>query len=197
MSTETPPPPVPVFVDFFAGAIGGIAGVIVGHPFDTIKVKLQTMPHPFPGEQAMYTGSLDCAKKVIKREGFFRGLYRGIGPPMLSGTPINAVCFFGYGVGKRLFTSDTHKTLTLSQYFVAGMISGLACVAVMTPAERVKCLLQVQSEDRWLNKDGTARKRFTGSFDCTFKIIKEEGIKGMFRGATITAFREIPGSGGY
>jgi hypothetical protein len=34
------------------------------------------MPRPAPGEAALYTGTWDCAKKTIKREGFL-GLYKG------------------------------------------------------------------------------------------------------------------------
>jgi hypothetical protein len=35
------------------------------------------MPKPAPGESPAYTGTWDCAKKTIKREGFF-GLYKGM-----------------------------------------------------------------------------------------------------------------------
>ena len=33
-----------------------------------LQVRLQTMPNPAPGEAPMYTGTLDCAKKTVKRE---------------------------------------------------------------------------------------------------------------------------------
>jgi len=35
------------------------------------------MPKPAPGESPLYTGTWDCAKKTIKREGFL-GLYKGM-----------------------------------------------------------------------------------------------------------------------
>ena len=35
------------------------------------------MPKPAPGESPAYAGTWDCAKKTIKREGFF-GLYKGM-----------------------------------------------------------------------------------------------------------------------
>ena len=30
-----------LFIDFFAGCAGGAAGILIGHPFDTIKVRMQ------------------------------------------------------------------------------------------------------------------------------------------------------------
>lgn len=29
-------------IDFLSGCVGGAAGVIIGHPFDTVKVIMQT-----------------------------------------------------------------------------------------------------------------------------------------------------------
>ena len=40
---------------FISGGFGGICTVLVGHPFDTIKVRLQTNPD--------YKGMVDCARK--------------------------------------------------------------------------------------------------------------------------------------
>ena len=54
--------------EFFAGGFGGSCLVLVGHPLDTIKVRLQTMPAVAPGVQPLYAGTLDCAKKTIKNE---------------------------------------------------------------------------------------------------------------------------------
>ncbi len=49
-----------------AGGVGGICAVVVGHPFDLIKVRLQT------AEKGVYSGALDVARKTIAREGLAR-----------------------------------------------------------------------------------------------------------------------------
>ena len=49
-----------------AGAVGGICAVVVGHPFDLVKVRLQT------AEKGVYSGAMDVVRKTIAREGLAR-----------------------------------------------------------------------------------------------------------------------------
>jgi len=42
--------------------------VLVGHPLDTIKVRIQTM-ESLPGQPPPYKGMGDCAQQIIKKEG--------------------------------------------------------------------------------------------------------------------------------
>jgi len=57
-----------------SGTAGGIGITLVGHPFDTLKVRLQTQPVAKP----IYRGLTDCFVKTMKWEGI-GGLYRGVG----------------------------------------------------------------------------------------------------------------------
>ncbi|KAJ8979237.1 hypothetical protein NQ317_009417 [Molorchus minor] len=108
---------------FICGGFGGICTVLVGHPLDTIKVRLQTMAIPkVAGEAPLYTGTLDCFKKTIKNEGV-KGLYKGMGAPLLGIAPIFAISFMGFGVGKQIFGPSDGKKLTYAQYFYAGAFS--------------------------------------------------------------------------
>jgi solute carrier family 25 carnitine/acylcarnitine transporter 20/29 len=49
-----------------AGGVGGLCAVIVGHPFDLVKVRLQT------AERGVYSGAIDVVRKTIAREGLAR-----------------------------------------------------------------------------------------------------------------------------
>lgn len=49
-----------------AGGVGGICAVVVGHPFDLVKVRLQT------AEKGVYSGAMDVVKRTIAREGLAR-----------------------------------------------------------------------------------------------------------------------------
>ena len=48
---------------FLSGAAGGISCVLVGHPFDLTKTRLQTAAR---GE---YTGAMDVVRKTLARDG--------------------------------------------------------------------------------------------------------------------------------
>lgn len=67
---------------FAAGGVGGLFAVVVGHPFDLVKVRMQT------AEKGVYTGAIDVVKKTIAREGLARGLYAGVSAPLVGVTPM-------------------------------------------------------------------------------------------------------------
>lgn len=49
-----------------AGGVGGVCAVVVGHPFDLVKVRLQT------AEKGVYKGAMDVVRRTIAREGLVR-----------------------------------------------------------------------------------------------------------------------------
>jgi solute carrier family 25 carnitine/acylcarnitine transporter 20/29 len=71
-----------------AGGFGGVCAVIVGHPFDLVKVRLQT------AERGVYTSALDVVRKSIARDGLRRGLYAGVSAPLVGVTPMCMLSFY-------------------------------------------------------------------------------------------------------
>ena len=65
-----------------AGGVGGVCAVIVGHPFDLVKVRMQT------AEKGVYTGAFDVVRKTVAREGLRKGLYAGVSAPLVGVTPM-------------------------------------------------------------------------------------------------------------
>jgi len=65
-----------------AGGFGGVCAVVVGHPFDLVKVRLQT------AEKGVYSSALDVVRKGIARDGLRRGLYAGVSAPLVGVTPM-------------------------------------------------------------------------------------------------------------
>jgi len=171
---------------FLSGGFGGVSLVLAGHPLDLIKVRLQT--------SNQYSGTLDCMKSILKQDGA-RGLYRGMTAPLIGVTPIFAICFWGYGLGKQisrnLWNTEKDETLSLTQLAFAGGFSALPTTLIMAPSERIKCLLQVQQSQ------ANSQTKFKGPLDVMKHLLKEGGVKSLFRGTGATLLRDVPGSVAY
>jgi solute carrier family 25 (mitochondrial carnitine/acylcarnitine transporter), member 20/29 len=189
MVTHQTPAQTPLWKQFVSGGVGGAALVLVGHPLDTIKVKVQTMT-VVPGKPPPYSGTFDCAAKIIRAEGP-RGLYRGMSSPLVGVTPMYALCFFGYGVGKKIFCQDQKadpqnlSELRLHRIALAGATSAVFSTPILAPLERVKCVLQVRGKELGKNATPIAVGK---------KIYAEGGIRSLNRGFMGTMSRDAVAS---
>lgn len=186
MSSEKAASPIKYFI---SGGFGGVCTVVAGHPLDTIKVRLQTMPKPAPGQPPLFKGTWDCARKTVAKEGVL-GLYKGMAAPLTGVAPIFAMSFFGFGVGKRLQQSgDSNEPLTPLQLFYAGAFSAIFTTTIMAPGERIKVLLQVQG--------GVTEAKYKGPIDVVKTLYREGGIRSIYKGTCATLLRDVPASGMY
>ncbi|CAH1453434.1 unnamed protein product [Lactuca virosa] len=181
--------------DLTAGTLGGASQLIVGHPFDTIKVKLQSQPVPPPGQRPKYSGAIDAVKQTVAAEGP-RGLYKGMGAPLATVAALNAVLFTVRGQMEALLRSEPRAPLTVNQQVVAGAGAGVAVAVLATPTELIKCRLQAQGAA--VTGPGaavTAAIKYSGPMDVAKQVLRSEGgIKGLFKGLIPTMGREVPGN---
>lgn len=176
--------------NFFAGGFGGICLVAAGHPLDTVKVRIQTMPVPLLGQLPIYSGTFDCIRKTFSNEGF-KGFYKGMATPLLGVTPMYAITFFGYSLGKKLQTPPENSDYTPLQIYNAGMLSAVFTTALNGPGERIKCLLQVQAAN------ANSPVIYKGPIDCVTKLYRSGGLRSVFRGTFATLLRDVPANGVY
>jgi solute carrier family 25 (mitochondrial carnitine/acylcarnitine transporter), member 20/29 len=168
---------------FLSGGAGGICLVLVGHPLDTIKVRIQTM-QVVPGQPPPYNGLVDCARKIIAREGV-TGLYKGMAAPLAGVAPMYALCFLGYGYGKKIFCDDdAFEKLKLTQIGLAGAFSSFFTTPILGPGERLKCVLQIQAAPDYKGP------KYSGYKDLVQSLYKEGGIRSILRGSGITCVRD-------
>eukprot|EP00698_Gefionella_okellyi_P018352 TRINITY_DN5493_c0_g1_i2.p2 TRINITY_DN5493_c0_g1~~TRINITY_DN5493_c0_g1_i2.p2 ORF type:complete len:318 (+),score=68.18 TRINITY_DN5493_c0_g1_i2:35-955(+) len=176
-----------------SGIMGGMGLVLAGHPLDTIKVRMQTMPTPAPGQAPMFTGMIDCLVKTVRNETVF-GLFKGMGSPLVGVPPMYAVVFASYGWCAKLVRDPATGDAPLSIWrtMLAGAGSGAITTVVTTPVEGIKARLQVQ----YHRPKGTPAE-FSGPFDAARKIFVKDGVKGLMRGFWPTFARDVPGSMSY
>ncbi|XP_069842167.1 mitochondrial carnitine/acylcarnitine carrier protein-like [Dendropsophus ebraccatus] len=188
MSSENGGHPLAYIKHFVSGGMGGVCLTLAGQPMDTVKVNLQIQTRPMGGQTLQYNNTVDCFRKIVSRQGLW-GLYKGMGAPLAGVTPIMAMTFFGFSLGKKLQQNHPHDILRLHQVFSAGMLAGLCAAIIVVPAERIKCLLQAQAN--------SSLKRFSGPMDCAGQLFQERGIRSLYRGTVLTLLRDIPATGVY
>ncbi|CAO3591161.1 unnamed protein product [Absidia cylindrospora] len=158
------------FRGFAAGMASGVTKLAVGHPFDTIKVRLQTST----AADGRFKGPLDCLLKTIKLEGP-RALYRGSTPPLVGWAFMDSI-MLGTLHNARIFQQrrNGNKPLTPFQHGLAGLAGGLTVSFVATPVEQIKARLQVQYD--------AATKVYSGPIDCVRQVVRNNGITGLWTG---------------
>ena len=170
--------------ELFCGGFGGAVGVLIGQPFDFVKVRLQagkTLGGP------SYSGALDCVAKTVRNEGVL-GMYRGATPPVLNSFVLNAIMFAGYGHGMRCLEGSGLSEM--SRVFLAGSYAGALQVFTLVPVDVVKCRMQI---DRAAGGAGL----YASPLDCVRQIFRSEGLRGLYRGSFITLLRDSPTTGAY
>lgn len=132
-----------------------------------------------------YRGTLHCLKTIIAKDSV-RGLYRGLSSPLAGVSFVNAIVFGIYGNVQRLSgNSNSYKT-----HFLAGASAGLVQSLISSPMELAKTRLQLQN-------DKIGCTKFRGPVQCLSYIYRCDGLRGVFRGLGITAFRDVPGFATY
>jgi solute carrier family 25 carnitine/acylcarnitine transporter 20/29 len=87
-----------------------------GHPFDTMKVRLQTQPAANP----IYNGVFDCVAKTAKWEGL-SGFYKGMMSPIAGQMFVRATIFLSYGQAVPYIKEWRNvSTMRPSDWFLAG-----------------------------------------------------------------------------
>ncbi|KAI8808868.1 mitochondrial carrier domain-containing protein [Cladochytrium replicatum] len=172
-------------VDFVAGVFGGCAGVLAGHPLDTIKVRLQDA-----NLGAIYRNPLNTFIRIAKEEGP-QGFYKGMASPIVGVAVINSLLFGVYGWALRHIEKSPRGTdPSLRSIYLAGSVSGFVNSFVACPMELVKIRLQNQVAN-------SGYPLYRGPVDCIRQIYQRAGIGGFYRAMHCTMWRETPSYGAY
>ncbi|KAL4703033.1 hypothetical protein ACJJTC_000478 [Scirpophaga incertulas] len=155
-------------LDFIAGCIGGCAGIVAGHPLDTLKVHVQS------GRGS----ALECTKALLKG-GTLATAYRGVGAPLGGIAVVNAIVFGTYGNTRRALPNSE----SLLAHGTAGAVSGFLQSFVLSPIELVKTRLQLAKPGDGMPNGTLAGVRY---------IFRTGGFRALYRGLGITIARDSP-----
>jgi len=142
----------------FGGVLAGITQTIVGHPFDTIKVRYIKENH-----KTIY----GCINNV--RKDGYRYFYKGALSPTVSSVLMNVQTFYLYeNINKHIHN-----------YFISGAVTGILLSFTESPTDLIKSRLQINPKSNYN------------------QIIKELGIKNIYKGFNICMYRNILSTGLY
>jgi solute carrier family 25 (mitochondrial carnitine/acylcarnitine transporter), member 20/29 len=198
-------------VDYVSGAIAGSSNIVVGYPFDTgelpnaceegtlcgrrpcwltvhtahpsqfsppctaVKVRLQAKACP-------YSGPWQCFTSIARNEGV-KGVFRGLSSPLVGGALETGVNYSVYKASLRFLRDRLPEPLAVP---LSAAIAGFWLSFIVSPAELIKCRLQLGAADR--------AHVYTGPVDCMRQVVQSEGYRGLFRGLGATMAREMPGN---
>lgn len=163
--------------DLIAGGIAGSAGLVVGYPFDTLKVRAQT------GLSAL----------SVAQFGGIGTLFRGIGAPFATAALVNATIFGTYGESSRLWdrylaSYNKGNDSVVQKPLVCGTFTGIITSLIICPTEHVKVQLQTQR---------SGEIAYRNSLHAAQKILGSHGVGGLYRGFYATCWRQGPSFGLY
>lgn len=167
--------------DLVAGTCAGAAQMVVGFPFDTVKVKLQY------ASRGQYGSVMDAVRHTVAEHGP-AGLFKGMGVPLATVAVFNAVLFSVNGVMRSLVAAASGMKpnevdkFSIAQFAACGAGAGVGVSILATPTELIKCRLQASSKGV-----------YKGPADVARQLLASRGLPGLFKGYLPTLMREMPG----
>lgn len=141
---------------FGLGSFAGAFGAFMVYPIDLVKTRLQNQRSSRVGE-LMYKNSLDCARKVIRNEGFL-GLYSGVLPQLVGVAPEKAIKLTVNDLIRGHFSDDAGK-IRIPHEILAGGSAGACQVVRFRDSFHRKCPLTPPRSSRTPSKSSRSAYR--------------------------------------
>ncbi|XP_069118999.1 solute carrier family 25 member 45-like [Argopecten irradians] len=172
------------YVCWFAG----VAVVLVGFPFDTVKVLQQTHPHL----------RLPEILRTVYRNQLSNGFLRGLSWPLCTVPFTNAV-FFGVNntALQQSGQGSSQDDVGWRRRFIAGCIGSFVETTFVIPIDYVKVILQSQAAaSKWQQHVNFDQPRyFRGPVAVGMHVHEVSGLVGFYKGASLMFCREVPFGG--
>ncbi|EAQ90010.1 hypothetical protein CHGG_06629 [Chaetomium globosum CBS 148.51] len=179
-----------------AGGIGGMTAAALTAPLDVLKTRLQSdfyqaqirasrasiaaPMNPFRTAAFHFNETMSILGSVYRQEGP-RALFKGLGPNLVGVIPARSINFFTYGNGKRIIGEYFGNKDSPWVHLTAGSISGVVTSTVTNPIWMVKTRLQLD-KNMAIESGGIAKRRYKNSLDCIRQVLRDEGIRGLYKG---------------
>ena len=170
---------------FISGATAGAAATTATYPLDLLRTRFAAQ-----GNDRVYS-SLRRAIRDIKKDEGFRGFFRGLGPGLGQIIPSMGIFFAVYESLRRPL-GELHLPLG-SGDAVAGTLASVLAKTGTFPLDLVRKRIQVQGPTRskYVHKN---IPEYRGTVQTVRTILATEGLRGLYRGLTVSLFKAAPAS---
>lgn len=169
----------------FSGGLAGAIANTICYPFDFARTRLAS---DVGAGKAKFNGIADCISQTVRSQGI-TGLYTG-----WSVTVAGAFVYRAGQLGcfKQIQDMNPYKkdkgVMGGVSSFVAVTVARTVVMPFNYPFDTVRRRMMLQSEKP------VAERLYKGSFDCFNKVLKNEGLAGMYKGMIPEIFRGVGGS---
>jgi solute carrier family 25 (adenine nucleotide translocator) protein 4/5/6/31 len=169
--------------DFILGGTSGAIAKTLAAPIERVKLLLQTQENNPKLRERPYTGIVDCFQRCIREEGVI-SLWRGNWANVLRYFPTQAINFSVKDALNRSFLAGVDVKTQKGKYFVrsllSGGIAGSFSLIFVYPLDFARTRLGAD-----IGKEAGERQ-FNGLFDCCKKILKQDGVPGLYQGFSVS-----------
>lgn len=142
-------------------------------------------------QQRTYTSTLDGLRKIARNEGVTT-LWRGLSPTLVMAIPANIIYLTGYD-WLRLNPASPIQRFSMREEaapLVAGIVARTLAAAVVSPIELFRTRLQAA-------QGGSSSEHLADTIRGVKDMVSAHGYRSLWRGLTLTLWRDVPFSGMY
>lgn len=157
-----------------AGFSGGVISTLVLHPLDLLKIRFAVNDGKLT-RRPRYSGIKHAVSSILKQEGGFRGLYKGVTPNVAGAGTSWGLYFLFYNKLKTARQGgNAQRQLSPGNSMLCAAQSGALTLLLTNPIWVVKTRLCLQYDN--------SSAQYRGITDAFIKIGRTEGIKGLYKG---------------
>ncbi|KAI4185977.1 MAG: hypothetical protein L6R41_003783 [Letrouitia leprolyta] len=138
-----------------------------------------------------YNSTLDGLRKIARNEGL-SSLWRGLSPTLVMAIPANVIYFTGYDILRYNKRSPVNRVIPDAYApLLAGSVARVAAASVISPIEMFRT--RMQAAPAGTSGVGVFKETLKG----LRKLVQAQGYTSLWRGLTLTMWRDVPFSGIY